>query len=74
MNQLVDVTLEVEQYRCRNYGRLFWVKEADRAELNLDFGCPYGCDGNGRHVCRISARVEKARTMPRVVEEPRVRL
>ncbi len=37
----------VERYRCRACGRAFYVEVAERSPLDLDFGCPYGCDDNG---------------------------
>jgi len=50
MNQ---VTLE--KYRCRQCGRFFYVHAAERHGLDLDFGCPYGCDDNGDRVGEINA-------------------
>ena len=58
MNRLVRTTLHLEQYRCLHCGRLFYINALDRRELDLDFGCPYGCDDNGRHVGDIRAEVK----------------
>lgn len=57
MNQLVRRTLNLEQYRCLRCGRLFYVNAMDRRDLDLDFGCPYGCEDNGRHVRDIRTEV-----------------
>ena len=37
----------LEEYRCRKCGRLFYIDAVERHSLDLDFGCPYGCDDNG---------------------------
>jgi len=58
MNQLVRTALELEQYQCRQCGRLFYINAMDRGSLDLDFGCPYGCDDNGRHVRDIRTQVK----------------
>jgi len=54
MNQ---VTLE--QYRCRKCGRVFYINGMERSNLDLDFGCPYGCDDNGRYIRQIRAEVTR---------------
>jgi len=46
MNQLVRTSLNLEQ--CRRCGGLFYINEMDRSSWDLDFGCPYGCDDNGK--------------------------
>ncbi len=61
MNQLVRTTLHLEQYRCQRCGRLFYINALDRTDLDLDFGCPYGCDDNGRHVQDIRTEVTDVR-------------
>jgi len=43
-------TLNLEEYRCRKCGRLFCINTAERHPLDLDFGCPYGCDDNGERI------------------------
>jgi len=60
MNQLVRTTLNLEQYQCRSCGRLFYINTMDRSSLDLDFGCPYGCDDNGRHLRDIKTEVKAA--------------
>jgi len=55
VNRLVRRTLNLEQYRCLRCGRLFYINAMDRSDLDLDFGCPYGCDDSGRHVRDIKA-------------------
>ena len=61
MNQLVRTTLHLGQYRCLRCGRLFYINALDRTDLDLDFGCPYGCDDNGRHVQDIRTEVTDVR-------------
>jgi len=74
MNQPVDVIQEREEYQCRNYGRLFWVRAAGRTGLDLDFGYPYGRDETGPYMCSRSVRMGKAkRTAVLDAEEPKVR-
>jgi len=58
MNQLVRTTLELEQYQCRSCGRLFYINAVDRSPLDLDFGCPYGCDDKGRHIRNILTNIK----------------
>ena len=58
MDQLIRTTMNLEQYRCLRCGQLFYVNATDRRELDLDFGCPYGCDDNGRHVRDIRTQVK----------------
>lgn len=50
MNQLT-----LEEYRRRKCGRLFCINAVERSDLDLDFGCPYGCDDNGRHIGEVYA-------------------
>ena len=35
----------------------FYVNAMDRRDLDLDFGCPYGCDDNGRHIQDLRTEV-----------------
>lgn len=53
--------MQLEQYQCRTCGRLFYINALDRDAYDLDFGCPYGCDDNGRHVQDIRAEVTDVR-------------
>ncbi len=55
MNQLT-----LEEYRCRKCGRLFYIDAAERHALDLDFGCPYGCDDNGDRIRALTAGAEEA--------------
>lgn len=59
MNQLVRTTLNLGQYQCRRCGRLFYISGMDRSSLDLDFGCPYGCDDNGEHVRDLRTEVKE---------------
>jgi hypothetical protein len=38
---------------------MFYINEMDRSLLDLDFGCPYGCDDNGTHIRSISTEVKR---------------
>jgi len=51
----------LEQYRCRKYGRLFYINASQRHPLDIDFGCPHGCDDNGRYVGAVRAEVTSTR-------------
>jgi hypothetical protein len=53
-------TLNLEEYRCRKCGRLFYIDGMDRHPLNLDFGCPHGCDGGSEHVRDVVAEIKEA--------------
>jgi len=55
MNQIT-----LEQYRCRKCGRVFYVDAADRHTLNLDFGCPHGCDDGSERMRAIVAEIKEA--------------
>ena len=55
MNQ---VTLE--EYRCRKCGRLFYIDAVDHHPLNLDFGCPHGCDDGSEPLRAIVAEIKEA--------------
>jgi len=54
-----NVTLE--EYRCRKCGRVFYINAAERSNLDLDFGCPYGCDDNGRYVGAVRAEATQGK-------------
>ena len=60
MNELVGRMLRLEEYRCRRCHRLFYVESGDRGGLELDFGCPYGCDDNGEHLCSLGSAIREA--------------
>jgi len=64
MNQLVRTTLDLEQYQCRSCGRFFYINAMDKSSLDLNFGCPYACDDNGRHVRDIKAEVKEVEEVP----------
>jgi hypothetical protein len=52
-------TLNLEEYRCRRCGRLFYINAVERSSLDIDFGCPYGCDDNGEHTRDIAAQINE---------------
>jgi hypothetical protein len=58
MSKLVREALNLEQYQCRSCKRLFYINGIERSELDLDFGCPYGCDTGGKHVRDIKVEVK----------------
>jgi len=64
MDRLVRTTLELEQYQCRKCGRFFYINRMEKNSLDLDFGCPYGCDDNGRHVRNIKTEIRRVDEMP----------
>lgn len=51
-------TLNLEEYRCRQCRRLFYIDAVQRTSLDIDFGCPYGCDDNGERVRSITVGIE----------------
>lgn len=51
--------ITMEEYRCRRCGQVFYIDAAERSALDLDFGCPYGCDDNGRYIGQIRAGVTR---------------
>jgi hypothetical protein len=60
MNESVGRMLQLEQYRCRKCDRLFYIESGDRAGLEWDFGCPFGCDDNGEYMCSIGSAIKKS--------------
>jgi hypothetical protein len=69
MNRLVRTTLVLEQYQCRKCSRFFYINKIDKSCLDLDFGCVYGCDDNGRHVMDIKTKIKEAEEIPQKKEE-----
>ena len=57
MNESVPTTMHLQEYKCTRCRRLFYINKTDRSGLDLDFGCPYGCDDNGRLIRDIKAEV-----------------
>lgn len=57
-------TLDLDEYRCRECHRLFYVNPVERHPLDLDFGCPYGCDDNGDRVGEIKVKRDVVSTEP----------
>ena len=52
-------TLNLEEYRCTKCGRVFYIDAVQRHPLDLDFGCPYGCDDSGEHERDIVAQIQE---------------
>ena len=51
--------LTLEEYRCRKCGRLFFINAMDRHPLNMDFGCPHGCDDGSERMRDIVAEIKE---------------
>ncbi len=58
MNKLVRETLSLEQYQCQSCKRSFYINGIERSKLDLDFGCPYGCEDNGKYVWDIKVEIK----------------
>ena len=52
-------TMNLEEYRCRQCDRLFYINAVQRTSLDIDFGCPYGCDDNGERGRDIVAHIKE---------------
>jgi hypothetical protein len=61
MSESMEKTLVLEKYRCRKCGRNFYINKDDKEAWDLDFGCVFGCDDNGRHVRDIRIETKDAR-------------
>ena len=64
MKTSLKSTLQLEEYRCRRCNRSFYIESADRSSLEFDFGCPYACDDNGKHVRDIKAEINEVQEVP----------
>ena len=53
-------TLNLEEYRCRKCGRVFYIDAMDRHPLNMDFGCPHGCDDGSERMRAIVVGLKEA--------------
>lgn len=53
--------LSLEQYQCRHCGRFFYINKSDKSVFDFGFGCPYGCDDNGRHVRTMQIEIREVR-------------
>ena len=63
-NVLVGKTLNLEQYQCGKCRRFFFIKSTDRDSLDLDFGCAFGCDANGKLVRNIKTEIKEVEENP----------
>ena len=63
MGSLLGETLELEQYQCRKCGRFFYVNKMEKSSLDLDFGCPFSCDDNGRHVSDLKTGIKEVKVV-----------
>jgi hypothetical protein len=55
----MNETFNLEEYRCRKCRRLLYVNAVERSSLDIDFGCPYGCDDNGERLRGVVAEVRE---------------
>ena len=69
METLVRKTLELEQYQCRKCGRFFYIHRMDKNSLDLDFGCVFACDDNGRHIRNIKVGIKRVDDVPKSKED-----
>jgi len=69
MKHLVRTTLNLEQYQCRRCGRFFYINKTDKSSLDIGFGCPYGCDDNGRHTRNIHTEIKEVKDIPQTEDE-----
>ncbi len=68
MHEGAQTTLNLQQYECRKCGRLFYINKMDKSSLDLDFGCPYGCDDNGKYVKDIKTDIREVQEVPQKEE------
>ena len=59
MNQLVRTTLTWSSTSAGGAAGSSTSNGMDRSSLDLDFGCPFGCDDNGRHVRDLHAEIKE---------------
>jgi hypothetical protein len=64
MNALIGKPLNLQQYQCRKCKRFFFIQSTERNSLDLDFGCPHGCDDNGRLVRNIKTEIKEIEETP----------
>jgi len=69
MRFLVRTTLNLEQYQCRRCSRFFYINKTDKSSLDIGFGCPYGCDDNGRHTRNIHTEIKEVKDIPQTEDE-----
>jgi len=47
------------EYKCEECGRHWYIKEGERQEYDIQFGCPFGCDTSGKRVRRVKATLQE---------------
>jgi len=57
MKQVARKSLNLEEYQCRSCKRSFYIDVMDISSLDLDLGCPYGCDASGKHIRDINTEI-----------------
>ncbi len=67
VNHFTPSEAHLIQYECETCDRYFYVKEGDKSELDIGFGCPFGCDDAGKPV-RKNIFETKSITDPRTGE------
>lgn len=43
---------DIEEYQCGICGRVFYIDPRERTGLDIEFGCPYGCDSAGDYTSK----------------------
>lgn len=64
MDLSLQAVIELEQYRCRRCGRLFYIDGMDRSKLDENFGCTFGCKDGGKLLRRIHFEVKAITNVP----------
>ena len=67
MKKSKTTTLKLDQYQCQTCGRFFYINELDKSDLDLDFGCPYGCDNAGEFITKLNLEIKlNKKTTPKI--------
>tara|TARA_Y100000310_G_scaffold247602_1_gene253243 strand:- start:18754 stop:18972 length:219 start_codon:yes stop_codon:yes gene_type:complete len=51
--KLSNIHLYAALYRCRVCERVWYVEEREITAFDVDYGCPFGCDDNGKRLGRV---------------------
>ena len=55
----VKPQLHINQYQCQRCGRFFYISMNDKSDLDIEFGCPFGCDDAGKHTRDFICSIEQ---------------
>ncbi|GAH34873.1 unnamed protein product [marine sediment metagenome] len=58
-NKLSEKSELLTEYKCRICQRKFYIVVGTRTKWDIDFGCPYGCDDNGKEIRRVNIKEAK---------------